>query len=177
MKSFLGYGASTVMAVTAVGLLGQIAGFALVGLLIRKLGLRRFGVLTHLLFLGAIGLLPATGPERSWSEPLLGALFFANGMASAFLGCFGSTGMLALARPGNKVMAMAFVSTFQYFGTALGRLGATGLMALGVLAERWQFSGRMFASFHTLFLLDFVLTLLGFAFLLLLPAQERRGDW
>lgn len=172
MKSFLGYGASTVMAVTAVGLLGQIAGFALVGLLIRKLGLRRFGVLTHLLFLGAIGLLLVTGPDRPWSKPLLTALFFANGMATAFLGCFGSTGMLALARPGNKVMAMAFVSTFQYFGTGLGRLGTTGLMALGVLAERWRFGGRVFASFHTFFLIDFALTVLGLTFLLLLPAMN-----
>ena len=172
MKSFLGYGAATVMVITAVGLLGQIVGFALTGCLIRRFGLRNFGILTHALFLAAIGLLPVTSPERPWSCQLLGALFFVNGTALAFLGCFGSTGMLALARPGNKVMAMAFVSTFQYFGTALGRLGATGLMALGVLAERWRFGGRVFASFHTFFLIDFALTVLGLTFLLLLPAMN-----
>ena len=109
---------------------------------------------------------------------MLGTLFFMQGVALAFLLCIGSTEMLALARPGNKVMAISFASTFQYMGNALGRLGSTILIAMGVLAEQWTFGSWSFSHFHTLFLFDFVLTFFGLALLLLTPAViSERSDY
>lgn len=178
MKSFLNYGASTIMVITAIGIAGQIIGFSLVGRLLKKLTMRYFQVLTHLLFALAIGGLLFTNINWFWSCYLLGTLFFMQGVALAFLLCIGSTEMLALARPGNKVMAISFASTFQYLGNALGRLGSTMLIAMGVLAERWTFGSWDFSHFHTLFLFDFVLTFFGLTLLLLTPAVvSERSDY
>ena len=178
MKIFLGYGASTIMIITAIGILGQIIGFSLVGKLLNKFGMRWFEVTTHLLFALAIGALMFTNSIWQWSCYLLGVLFFVQGVALAFLLCIGSNEMLALARPGNKVMAMAVVSTFQYLGSALGRLGTTLLIAMNVLAEQWSLWKWSFSHFHTLFLFDFVLTFLGLALLLLTPAViTKRSDY
>ena len=140
--------------------------------------MRWFEVTTHLLFALAIGALMFTNSIWQWSCYLLGVLFFVQGVALAFLLCIGSNEMLALARPGNKVMAMAVVSTFQYFGSALGRLGTTLLIAMNVLSEQWSLWKWSFSHFHTLFLFDFVLTFLGLTLLLLTPAViTKRSDY
>lgn len=176
MKSFLGFGADTVMIITSLGIGGQIAGYAVVGKLMQCLKLKYFELLTHLIFLVVIGALLLTAPGQSWSCYLMGVLFFFNGTALAFQNCFGSTEMLALARPGNKVMAMSFTTTFQNAGNALGRLGITLLLASGMLADSWMACGRSFSYFHTLFIFSFVLTLLGLLFLLLTPAMIPDHD-
>ncbi len=176
MKTALGFAADTVMIITSIGIGGQIAGYALTGKLMRVLKLKYFELLTHLIMLAVIGALLLTAPGQSWNSYLMGVLFFLNGMALAFQNCFGSTEMLALARPGNKVMAMAFTTTFQNFGNALGRLGTTLLLASGMLAETWDAFGRSFSYFHTLFIFSFVLTLLGLLFLLLAPAMIPQHD-
>ena len=71
---------------------------------------------------------------------------------------------------------MAFTSTFQNLGNALGRLGTTFLLASGMLAASWDAYGRSFSYFHTLFIFSFVLTLLGLLFLLLTPAMIPQHD-
>ena len=178
MKSFLKYDASVIMIITAIGLLGQITGFALVGRILQKIGMRYFEIITHLLFIIAIGFLMLTNLNWGWSCYLLGGLFFIQGGALAFLLCIGSTEMLALAKPGNKVMAMSFVSTFQYLGNALGRAGAAGIIAMNILSEQWIFCGWTFSYFHTIFIFDFVLTFFGLILLILTPALiSDRSDY
>ena len=176
MRSHLGYGAFWIMAITAVGVLGQIIGYAATGGVVRKVGIKYFELMTHLIFIAVIGALLLTSSDRAWSLPLMFVLFFFNGVAFAFLNCVGSVEMLALARPGNKVMAMALVTTFQNLGNALGRLGVTLLLSVPILAPQWEFGGRVYSRFHTLFLFDFLITGTGLLFFLLTPAFIPRGD-
>lgn len=91
--------------------------------------------------------------------------------------CIGSIEMLALARPGNKVMAMSFAATFQYLGNGLGRLGTAGLIGMNLWAAQWDFCGWTFSHFHTIFLFDLVLTFFGLMLLILTPAVvSERSD-
>ena len=176
MKNFLHLSSSTIMLITATGILGQIIGFSLIGRLTQKLGIGYFELLTHLLFVLAIGLLIFTSRENTFNSCTLGTAFFLNGMASAFLICIGSIEMLALARPGNKVMAMAFVSTFQYLGNALGRAGSSLILALGIFAPVWNFGGYEFSYFHTIFILNSAIILLGLILLMIVPAASRNRE-
>ena len=178
MKSCLGLGAQTIMIITSLGIGGQIAAYGAVGFLMKNMPRKYFTLMIHLIFLLVIGGLLLTSPEQSWNSYLLGVLFFFNGMAAAFLNCLASTEMLSLARPGNKVMAMAFTTTFQSIGNAVGRLGMTLLMASGMLAPVWQCGNRSLTYFHTLFIFSFVMTLLGLLFLVLTPAMvPERSDY
>ena len=178
MKSCLGFGAKTIMIITSLGIGGQIAAYGAVGFLMKNMPRKYFTLMIHLLLLAVIGGLLLTAPSQSWSCYFLAGLFFFNGMAVAFLNCLGSTEMLSLARPGNKVMAMAFTTTFQSIGNAVGRLGMTLLMASGMLAPMWQCGSRSFTHFHALFIFSFVMTLLGLLFLVLTPAMvPERNDY
>ena len=170
MKSGLNYGASTIMGITAIGMLGQIIGYTLVGRMIKRFGKCAFQVVTHLLLLASIGIIIWLAPDCRISLWLAVIGFFCNGVGLAFLNCLGSVEMLALARPGNKIMAMAFTATFQHLGSAMGRLGTTVLLATGMLSGQWCLHGIKMTHFHSIFIFDFILTLLGLLMLLLTPA-------
>ena len=97
-------------------------------------------------------------------------------MAEAFLLCLQSVESLALARPGNKVMATSFCSTFINLGVCFGRTATTLTLAAGVLMPEWTFFNITLTSFNFLFMLFLVLAVFGYLFMLLSPAVVPKHE-
>ena len=166
MKTCLNYNAESLMTFSSVALLGSILGYAAVGKALPKFKTKRCLVSSHLAGLLVCILLLTAVPGNPLLTPILYTAFLLNGFTAAFMLCINSTEMLALARPGNKVMAMAFVSTVTNLGTAVGRLGTTLILATGALAATWNVGSLTVTKFQ--FLFGFYTFVMIF-FLILLP--------
>ncbi|MPN01771.1 hypothetical protein SDC9_148983 [bioreactor metagenome] len=73
--------------------------------------------------------------------------------------------MMELATPGNKTWAMAFWGIFYYGGSGIARLGASLLVASGILAANWS-GGRHEMSYRPVLLFGVLFALLAGIFLL-----------
>lgn len=166
MKTCLEYDAKTLMTFSSVALFGSILGYAAVAKALPKFKTKRCLIATHFSGILVCLLLLSATPGNPLLNPILYAAFLLNGFTAAFMLCINSTEMLALARPGNKVMAMAFVSTVTNLGTAVGRLGTTLILSTGALAASWDFAGMSMTKFQ--FLFAFYAFVMIF-FLILLP--------
>jgi hypothetical protein len=151
MKTYLNFSAESLMTYSSIGLLGSIIGYAVLGRALRKFETKRCLIGTHLTGLLVCILLLVATPNNPFLKQILYLAFFLNGFASAFMLCINSTEMLALARPGNKVMAMAFIATATNLGTAVGRLGTTLILWTGALAASWDFGKISMTKFQFLF--------------------------
>ncbi|MBO7146585.1 MAG: MFS transporter [Lentisphaeria bacterium] len=170
MKTTLDFNASQIMTITSIGLLGYISGYALVGKLMKKLGTRNFQLLTHGIFILFLGSLFLIQPQWNYLFARFAVLFYVHGIAAAFLMCLTSTEMLALARPTNKLMASAMVTTFQNIGTTIGRIGTSVILGLCILTDSWTLQGGNFTKYNTLFGLSLCMILFSLFFLLLSPS-------
>ena len=151
MKNYLKLGAGVIVLITTMELVGKMAGYALLNKLYKALGMRCLLILTHCLALGVCLLMFLSFPFFSKVTWLLGCAFFLSGVTGAFLLCINSMEMLALARPGNKIMAMAFCGTATGLGTAVGRLGTTLVLGCTVLQTQWNVWGMTLTKYHFLF--------------------------
>ena len=151
MKNYLHLGANVIVFITTLELIGKIAGYAVMNKIFKSCGMRFLIILTHVLALAVCLLMFVSIPFFSKVTYLLGTAFFLSGVTGAFLLCISSMEMLALARPGNKIMAMAFCGTFSSLGVAVGRLGTTLVLACTVLQTRWDVWGMELTKYHFLF--------------------------
>ena len=173
MKTVLGIPAGTIVLLTSVNLVGKLAGFVVLGRWGGRVSVRGQMIGTHILALLTVALLCALGPGTPRLPVFFALAFFLLGMVTAFLMCTSAVGMLALAAPGNKIMAIAFCSTSISAGAAGGTLGCTFLLGSGVpaLISEGAFGG--IGKFQLLFALE-CLALISFAALLpLVPAMDR----
>ena len=148
---------------------GQVLPFLLYGFLLQKTSLRFLEITVHLLvFLVALSLflLPAQTGGFFWIAMFL--ILLLSSAQSCFM-CNNSGEMLALARPGNKNMATAFVQTYTAIGTALGRNLASAVLGVGLLAPYWQCGGVTYNQYQTLFLGCAIIALIV---LLILPVMS-----
>ncbi|MBR7108262.1 MAG: MFS transporter [Lentisphaeria bacterium] len=176
MKTTLNFSAETIMTLTSIYLVGLISGFALVGVSMRKLGARYFQIIMHTLHIIAIGWLCFILPQTPYAAVCMGVVMFILGFAQSFCLCLNSTEMMASAKPGNKIMAMAFCLTFSNIGTSIGRTGTTLVLAAGVLAPEWQFFGKSMSCYNFMFMFCFVLTVFFYIFLILSPSIISKHD-
>ena len=84
--------------------------------------------------------------------------------------CNNSSELLALARPGNKTMAMALVQTYQNAGISISRTGTSLIMGANLLAPLWTWGSREFSSYHSFFIFYGVLAAVLLLLLPTLPA-------
>ena len=176
MKTALGIPAGTIVLLTSVNLVGKLAGFVVLGRWGNRLSLRRQMIGTHCLALLTIGLLFLLGPETPRLPVCFGLAFFLLGMVTAFLMCTSAVGMLALAAPGNKIMAIAFCSTSLSAGTAAGTLGCTFLLGSGAFASILDGISPDINKFQLIFALECLALALFAALLPLVPATARRQE-
>ena len=151
MKNFLKFGADVIVLITTMELIGKIAGYAVMNKVFKTCGMCFLILFTHLLAFLVCLLLFLSFPFFSKVTCLLGTAFFFSGVTGAFLLCISSMEMLALARPGNKIMAMAFCGTSTGLGTAIGRLGTTVILGCTVFQTKWEVWGVELTKYHFLF--------------------------
>lgn len=151
MKTSLNMAAGTIMILTSVNMAGKITGFFLLGKFGKYLNSCKQTLINHLLAFIAILLLLSAVPSAKGLPVIFGTAFFLLGIVYALVNCIAAVEMLSLARPGNKIMAIAFCMTMIAIGTAAGTLLSTLLIGCGALAESWQFMGMTLTKFQLLF--------------------------
>ena len=115
-------------------------------------------------------------PATPYSHIIITILFWCLGTGGAFFSCLNSTEMLAAAKPGNKIMGMAFCQTFTNMGAAIGRLGTTLVLAAGVLMPDWKFFGINMSCYNFMFMFCFIMMVFFYLLLLLSPAVIAKHD-
>ncbi|MBO4649556.1 MAG: MFS transporter [Lentisphaeria bacterium] len=170
LKEYVGLAAGTVQVFSTVGIAGSIVGYFCYGWLLKHLKIKRMELLTHFTFIFvafSLFLLHKGIPYFLW---IAGFVYFMLFFASSAFMCNNSTELLALARPGNKPMAMAFQQTYQNFGISVGRTGTSLILGAHLLAPTWTFAGMEICSFQTLFLLYGVIATVVLVLIPTLPA-------
>ena len=168
---------NVVVLISALSLLGMLLGYLGVGTLLRKLRLKRTFLLFHaILFLGNLILFfPGEGSVQVYL--LLALVIPTYSFAIAGGTILASAEMMALATPGNKVMAMAFSGAFSYGASGLSRILTSLLLGSGMLAAEWQLGAMRVCRYQTLLLIDAAAVLFAGIFLILVPALVPRGEY
>ncbi len=179
MKEELGFPAPVLMYITTAGLIGSISGYGVFGKLLASWRLARLRRMTHLLFIivaaGFFLLRPNIVGAPYWAA----AFYFIDRVADAWLLCCVSISQMYLPRPGNEVMAMAFISTCQQAGGASGRFLVSSLIAGGVLLSQISIGSWSFSHARLIFFGCIVMLVFAFGFLLRFcnQEQEEQGRW
>ena len=153
LKQHVGLPADTVQIFSTVGIAGSIIGYFCYGRMLKKLKIKRMELLTHFTFIFAAFSMFLLDKDMKFFLWLAGAVYFMSSFAASMYMCNNSTELLALARPGNKPMAMAFLQTYQNIGVSIGRAGTSLILGVNLLAPVWNVGKISFCSFQTLFLL------------------------
>ncbi len=161
---------SAIMSVAAISLAGSLVGFLFSSRILHKAGTRAAILLGH----AAAGLLPAAlflcSPANPHRLAIIGSAQFLAASAAALMMVVNSTESLALARPGNKTVALAVCQVFCNTGSAAGRFGSAAVLACGILAPAWKLGALSVTRFQSLFLVDAILMVFFLILLVLLPA-------
>jgi hypothetical protein len=83
---------------------------------------------------------------------------------------------MALARPGNKNMAMAFIQTYAGMGAALGRNLTSVILAIGLLAPQWTLGKFTFNHYQSMFMIYGVIALIIFMLLPIMPSVISKHE-
>ncbi len=153
LKQHVGLPADTVQIFSTVGIAGSIIGYFCYGRMLKKLKIKRMELLTHFIFIFAAFSMFLLDKDMKFFLWLAGTVYFMSSFAASMYMCNNSTELLALARPGNKPMAMAFLQTYQNIGVSIGRAGTSLILGVNLLAPVWNIGKISFCSFQTLFLL------------------------
>ena len=87
-----------------------------------------------------------------------------------------SSEMLALARPGNRVMAMAVCQTFSFIGISVSRFSSTFVLGVGLLTPSWPLWSISMQSYQACLLFAVAAILFSAVLLLLVPAVNPDPD-
>ena len=170
LKNYVNLPAGQVQIFSTVGIAGSITGFFFYGYLFKKLKIKKLELIVHFIFLFTALALFLLNKDVKGFIWITGVIYFLSSYAASTFMCNNSTELLALARPGNKPMAMAFQQTCQNIGVSIGRTGTALIMGANLLAPTWNFKGLTISSYQTLFLLYAVIAAVILILLPTLPA-------
>ncbi len=176
LKCELQADAKIVQWISVAYMAGMIAGYWLSATALRRFGVHRLQPWGHLAYIACgLGVFLAD-PALPGFYVLVSALLFLLGFWAALLLCCYSMELLALARPGNKTMAAAFLNTCAAIGGACGRFGASLVLGAGLLAPHWNLGSLSFCSYQTLFLGFSALLVFFLLLLFLVPSIVPKSN-
>ena len=176
MKTRLNFSAETIMTITSLFMVGQLTGYALTGIAMRKMGNCLFQITMHTIFAIVAGCMMMIRPETVYAQYYMAILLWMLGIGGSFSLCLNSTEMLACAKPGNKIMATSFCQTFTNLGAAIARTGTTLVLASGALAADWKFFGIPMTCYNFLFMFFFFMVIFFYTLLIISPAVISKHD-
>ena len=153
LKNHIQLPAGQVQIFSTIGIAGSITGFFLYGKLSDKFKIKHLELFVHVAFTLAAFAMALLNKNTPGFIYLAGFIYFMISYASSTFLCNNSSELLALARPGNKPMAMAFLQTYQNLGVALGRTGTAMILGANLLATNWQLGAMSISHYQTIFLL------------------------
>lgn len=161
---------AAVMRIAAISLSGALFGFLCSNYIIKFLKVKGSFLLTHLTGIIIPAILFFCAPTHSWSIWVIGLVSFISPFVGATSSVLNSSESLALARPGNKTIALSFFQFFSCLGVAAGRFGVTAILACGMLAPKWIFKGLTITIFQSIFAISSIMMAFSLVLIVLLPA-------
>jgi hypothetical protein len=148
----VGLDAGKLQIFSTVGLAGGVTGYFLYGKLQNLLKIKRLELLVHLIYTAAALSFAFLSKDISGYIYIAGVVYFLNAFAGSTFMCNNSSELLALARPGNKTMAMALLQTYQNAGISISRVTTSLMMGANLFAPMWVWGDITFCSYQTIFL-------------------------
>ena len=167
--------AKVVQWISVIYMIGLIISHLVASRMLRRFGVKRLQPAGHVTFIVcALGLafLNHNIPHFYW---WISVIMFLLGFATANgLNCY-SMELMALARPDNRTMASAFLSTYSSIGGLSSRFLTSFVLGAGMLVPHWTRGGITFCSYQTLFLFFSVLLIFFLLLLFLVPSIVPRN--
>ena len=152
LKNHVGLEPGKLQIFSTVGLAGGITGYFFYGRLEKALKIKRLELMVHLIFMAVALSFAFISKDIPGYIVIAGVIYFMNSFAGSTFMCNNSNELLALARPGNKTMAMALLQTYQNAGISISRTGTAMVLGANLLAPVWSWGNLTFCSYQTLFL-------------------------
>jgi hypothetical protein len=162
-----------VVLISATALFGMLVGYLGANGIIRRLGVTGSLVAFHLCFALVNFALFFVGKGTTVTYILIAFLLLLYNGAIAAMSIVASAEMMALTRPGNKTMAMAFSGAFSYGGSGLSRLVTSLILGSGLLATQWHLGTMRVCYYQTLYLLFTAAVVFAAVFFLLLQPHQQ----
>ncbi|HEX2951149.1 MAG TPA: MFS transporter [Armatimonadota bacterium] len=173
LKNSLHAPANVVVLISATALFGMLVGYLGANGIIRRLGVTGSLVAFHLCFALVNFALFFVGKGTTITYVLIACLLLLYNGAIAAMSIVASAEMMALTRPGNKTMAMAFSGAFSYGGSGLSRLVTSLILGSGLLATQWHLGTMRVCYYQTLYLLFTAAVVFAAVFFLLLQPRQQ----
>ncbi|NLE67386.1 MAG: MFS transporter [Lentisphaerae bacterium] len=169
-------GAAVVQWISVAYMVGMIIGYLLTARLLRRFGVRLLQPWGHIFYAAGAFALFILSPTVPGFFFIVGTIAFLLGFWAANCLCCYSLELMALARPGNKTMASAYISTYNSIGGAASRFFTSMVIGSGMLAPHWTKWGMTFCSYQTLFLFYAALQAFFLLLLFLVPSIVPKND-
>ena len=170
LKQYVNMKSGTVQIISAVGMGGLIFGYFCYSRFLKHIKLKYLELFVHLLITVEAFVLFTADKGMPFFAVIMGGVIFMNFFGFSLYMCNNSAELLALARPGNKIMAAAFIQTYSSAGAAISRLTVSLILGTSLLAPSWECAGREVSRYQTLFLFFGVLSLIFLVMLPVLPS-------
>ena len=167
---------SAILKLTAVSLAGSLCGFLFSTGIIKAIGTKATILANHFVCVILPALLFFCGPGVPHLVAIFGVVQFIAAFSAACIGVVNSSESLALARPGNKTVALAVCQISNFLGNAAGRFGTSALLACDVLAPEWTCAGMSVTRFQSIFGAEALMMLFFTVFIVILPAFIPRHE-
>ena len=160
-KEVLDMGDNTVVWLSNIFMIGQIAGFFFIGRVVDRFGTRAVFIICHLTYALVLFLFPVR-----WALPLplfavLAPLHFIYGAAMASSSVAMTTEIMALIPEENQALGTSVGITLIKAGTGFSGMVGAGILSFGILKEKWSLWGHELSNY------DSILMMCGFAVLML----------
>ncbi len=174
LKNRLAAPDNIIVLTSAVTLCGMLTGYLCAKRIFQHLNLKYFLIVFHLMFLTVNLLLFFFDHGSLLNYILIAVLLFFYSFGIAAVSIVGSAEMMALAQPGNKVMAMAMSGAYSSSGSGLSRLLSSLLLGCGLIAPEWQLGTLIVSRYQSLLLIYIFALLFAAALLLLVDFRDRK---
>lgn len=177
LKNHMPVGDNVLVIISSVTMLGTLIGYLVAGRMLQRFGAKKMLLALHLLFALVNFALFGCGPSFPAAVTVITILLTVYGFLTAASSVVTSSEMMALARPGNKAMAMALCGSFLYGGMGLSRVFSSLLLGGGILAASWNWGSVQYTNYQSLFLFSGIIVLIVCLMLILVPAILPEHDY
>lgn len=177
LKRVLMIPANEVIIISGLAMAGTMTAYFLVGKITRALPPGRIIPLVHLILLADACMLFILPSAWKCTPYLVGGLLVITSIVIAVSSAVTAGEILALARPNNKLMAVAFGNTIYQIGMGGGRFMASLLLGCGALCTSWTMWGLKLTDCQSLFLVSMIILFLALPLLLLVPSLIKERDY